>query len=284
VETLHARGLVTMAGMFGRLTAHYAAAPSPFAFVVVDEAQDMGVAELRFLAALGRTRPDGLFFAGDLGQRIFRQPFSWVGLGVDIRGRSFALPINYRTSHQIRRLADRLLPAVLADADGFEEVRASTVSSFSGPPPQIIVAPDAEAEIVAVAGWLRGLAHDVSPQEIGVFVRSTAELPRARAALEAAGLAASELTDSVEPKPGAVSIGPMHLAKGLEFKAVAVMACDESVVPLQSRVEAVGATADLDDLYTTERHLLYVACTRAREHLLVSGVAPGSAYLEDLRE
>ena len=81
----------------------------PFDFAVVDEAQDLGVAHLRFFAGLGRHRPEALFFAGDLGQRIFQQPFSWLALGVDIRGRSKSLRVNYRTSHQIRAQADRLL-------------------------------------------------------------------------------------------------------------------------------------------------------------------------------
>ena len=93
----------------------------PFDFVVVDEAQDISVAQLRFLAALGGGRPNSLFFAGDLGQRIFQQPFSWKALGVDIRGRSRTLRINYRTSHQIRMQADRLLGPELSDVDGNTE-------------------------------------------------------------------------------------------------------------------------------------------------------------------
>ena len=80
-----------------------------FDHVVVDEAQDVSVAQLRFLAAVAGPRPNGLFFAGDLGQRIFQTPFSWKSVGVDIRGRSRTLTINYRTSHQIRSQADRLL-------------------------------------------------------------------------------------------------------------------------------------------------------------------------------
>ncbi len=74
----------------------------------------------------------------------------------------------------------------------------------------------------------------------------------------------------------------MHRAKGLEFRAVAVMACDDEVVPLQVRIEGVADEADLEDVYNTERHLLYVACTRARDQLLVTGVAPASEFLEDL--
>jgi ATP-dependent exoDNAse (exonuclease V) beta subunit len=87
----------------------------PFEFAVVDEAQDVSVQQLRFLAALGAGRPNGLFFAGDLGQRIFQQPFSWKALGVDVRGRSSTLRINYRTSHQIRKQADRLLGSEISD-------------------------------------------------------------------------------------------------------------------------------------------------------------------------
>ena len=78
----------------------------PFEFCVVDEAQDIGVAELRFPGCPRRRAPGCLFFAGDLGQRIFQTPFSWRALGVDIRGRSHTLRVNYRTSHQ--RAASRL--------------------------------------------------------------------------------------------------------------------------------------------------------------------------------
>jgi hypothetical protein len=92
------RSAVTWADLFGRVAESIAAGGRPpFDFAVVDEAQDVGVAELRFLAALVNARPDGLFFAGDRGQRIFQQPFSWLSLGVDVRGRSHTLRINYRT-------------------------------------------------------------------------------------------------------------------------------------------------------------------------------------------
>lgn len=74
----------------------------------------------------------------------------------------------------------------------------------------------------------------------------------------------------------------MHLAKGLEFRAVAVMACDDEVVPLQQRIGMVTDDADLEEVYNTERHLLYVACTRARDQLMVSGVEPVSEFLDDL--
>jgi superfamily I DNA/RNA helicase len=79
------------------------------------------------------------------------------------------------------------------------------------------------------------------------------------------------------------SIATMHLAKGLESRAVAVMACNDEVIPQQKRIEAVADDSDLEEVYNTERHLLYVACTRARDHLLITSVAPASEFLDDMR-
>lgn len=75
----------------------------------------------------------------------------------------------------------------------------------------------------------------------------------------------------------------MHAAKGLEFRAVGVVACDGDVIPSQDRIEARTDDADLEEVYNTERHLLYVACTRARDYLLVTGAYPGSEFLDDLQ-
>lgn len=89
------RGFVTEAGVFRAVAEHYAGkAQKPFHFIVVDEAQDLGVTELRFLAAIAPGTPNALFFVGDLGQRIFQQPFSWKALGINVQGRSTTLKVN----------------------------------------------------------------------------------------------------------------------------------------------------------------------------------------------
>jgi superfamily I DNA/RNA helicase len=282
---LATRGLTTESAMFQALADAQARRAAPaFDAAVIDEAQDISVAELRFLAALGGNRPNALFFAGDLGQRIFQQPFSWKALGVDVRGRSKTLRVNYRTSHQIREQADRLLGPEVVDADGHREDRRHTVSVFNGPPPDIETFATESDERAGVSAWLTRIAGDgMLPHEIGVFVRSSAEIPRATAAVEAAGLTARVLDDRVDIRSGAVNVATMHLAKGLEFRAVIVMACDDDVLPLQSRIEAVGDDGDLQEVYDTERQLLYVACTRARDRLFVSGVEPASEFLDDVK-
>lgn len=284
-SALAARSLITLAEMFTNLAIRLAESKNqPFDFCVVDEAQDINVAQLRFLAALGGTKPNSLFFAGDLGQRIFQQPFSWKTLGVDIRGRSRTLRINYRTSHQIRMQADRLLGPELSDVDGNSEERKGTTSVFNGPPPVIKALNSPEDEMECVASWLdERITEGLKPHEIGVFVRSSAELDRALSAVKHAGLNCKVLDEHVETVVDHVSVCTMHLAKGLEFRAVVVMACDDEVIPLQERIELITDDADLQEVYDTERHLLYVACTRARDHLLVTSGDMPSEFLDDLR-
>ena len=284
LQRVAASGLITHASMFTRLARAMAKRASPvFDFIVIDEAQDVSVAQLRFLAAVAGQRPNGLFFAGDLGQRIFQTPFSWKSVGVDVRGRSRSLSINYRTSHQIRAQADRLLGPEVADVDGNVETRKGTISVFNGPAPVVKGFKSEKAEAAAVGDWLKDcLGRGVPPQEMAIFVRSDAQISRAREAADHAGLPFVVLDEKVENSQAAASISIMHLAKGLEFRVVAVMACDDEVIPLQDRIESVSENSDLEEVYNTERHLLYVACTRARDQLFVSGMEPTSEFLQDL--
>jgi superfamily I DNA/RNA helicase len=126
-------------------------------------------------------------------------------------------------------------------------------------------------------------AEGVTPQEMAVFVRSADQMTRARAAVAEVGLSGRELDERVETASGSVSVGTMHLAKGLEFRAVVVMACDDEVLPVKERLEAVTDESDLQEVYDSERHLLSVACTCARDYLLITAAAPGSEFLGDLR-
>lgn len=288
-SSLREKGFITTSGLFSALVNALKARSNPlFDFAVVDEAQDIGIAHLRFLAALaggeGAIRPNALFFAGDLGQRIFQQPFSWKSLGVDVRGRSRTLRVNYRTSHQIRSQADRLLGPVVSDVDGNSENRSDTVSVFNGPPPSIRTLMSVEEESTFVGQWLAEcVMSGIQPHEIGVFVRSEAQIARAVDAVRLAGLPYQILDEHVAMEHDHASVSTMHLAKGLEFRVVAVMACDDDVIPLQERIETVGDDGDLQEAYDTERQLLYVACTRARDRLLVTGTTPSSEFLDDLQ-
>ena len=237
---------------------------------IIDEAQDLSVSQLKFFAALGNSGPESLFFAGDIGQRIFQHPFSWLSQGIDIRGRSNTLKVNYRTSHQIRNQADLLLDPELQDPDGIKESRRQTISVFNGPNPVVKICDSSDSEIQAVRQWLFHQKElGIKSSEIALVVRSSEQVPRAATVLE-----------NQEFKPKIVL---MHDAKGLEFRSVAIIACDEDAIPLQSRIESASDMHELNTLLENERHLLYVAATRAREHLLITAQSPGSEFLSDLR-
>ena len=161
-------------------------------------------AELRFFAALAPTKADGLFLAGDVGQRIFQHPFSWASLGVDVRGRSHTLKVCYRTSQQIRRAADRLLPTILRDTDGLEDERRGIISVFDGPAPEVKTFASVAAEAASVRQTVETwLGDGIAAHEIGLFVRTPQLVARARAAIS--GLAGAERDDhrAHEPRQGA---------------------------------------------------------------------------------
>lgn len=284
-EELDNKGLITEAGLFNHLSRQLAGrAHPPFEFVVVDEAQDISLPQLRFFAAFGAQVPNRLFFTGDIAQRIFRSPYSWKAAGIDLRGRSKTLKVNYRTSHQIRVQADRLLNHEVIDGDGNVESRKQTISVFQGPVPTIEGFADPESEVVRVVAWIKDLIlQGVQPHEIALIIRNTDQIPRAHEACLDSGLPFVVLDDQANPVQGKLSVVTMHLAKGMEFRAVAVMACDAEVIPSPERLELATDPADLEEIFNTERHLLYVACTRARDFLLVTCGGEPSEFLADLQ-
>ena len=121
---------------------------------------------------------------------------------------------------------------------------------FNGPAPEVRTFDSTEDETKAIAEWLRARQGEgYAPHAIGVFVRSLEQIERALSAVQAAGMRAVQLDDGAGGVSGSVAVGTMHLAKGLEFRAVAVAACDDEVIPLQTRIERVGDDADLEEVY-----------------------------------
>ena len=236
----------------------------PFSHAVIDEAQDISVPELLLLGRVLGEAENGLFFAGDIGQRIFRAPFPWAATGVEIRGRSRSLKVNYRTSHQIRRYSDELLPETLVEPDGTEDNRLGVTSVFEGSAPEIRACSSREEEVTALQVWIDALfKQGFQASEVMILVRT------------------DDLVSSIAPKV-TVPVMTMHEAKGAEYRAVAVVGLDQDVVPLEDRLLMARDEAQVDEIMNTERHLLYVAATRARDRLWLSGVSPVSEFLQDL--
>jgi len=251
-----------------------------FDHVVADECQDFGPSELRLLRALAPEGPNDLTLTGDAGQRIYQPRFAWSAAGIHLRGRARTLRVNYRTTEQIRRFADRMRQDEAGDDEPLAAGRPA-ISLLHGPRPDICRCRTIAEEIERVGQWMADrLAEGYRPEDLAVFARTRSVLSeRGRAAVEAAGAVALELREDQEPTPGHVSLATMHRAKGLEFRAVAAVGCEARFVPLRAHLRTVTETADREAFLARERHLLYVACTRARERLLVTCCGAPSPFL-----
>ena len=211
---------------------------------------------------------------------IYRYPFSWLSVGIDVRGRSQRLKVNYRTSEQIQRFADSLVGERLVDVDEPAGDR-STLSPLKGPEPEIVGGKGSEAEREALRNWIKALLDGgFAPDEIAIFARTKALIERqVTPVAESLGLKQALLSTDTGAAQGAVNVGTLHAAKGLEFRAVAVIGCDEGTIPLKPALDAEYEEEAKAIALAREQQLLYVGCTRARERLLVTYAHTPSRFL-----
>jgi superfamily I DNA/RNA helicase len=248
--------------------------------VVVDAAQDLHPAQWRLLRAVVPASSDDLFIAADPHQRIYDSRVSLASLRINVRGRSRRLSMNYRTTQEILAWAVPLLgPDPATGLDGEVDSLLGYRSPMHGLPPHMRVATSRAEEFGLLAervgAWL---GAGIEPHAIGVAARSASLAREAREKLQADGIPTTSLSGKVSAQ--AVRVGTMHGMKGLEFQAVAVIGVEQGEVPAPEAVtpadeDAVSHAQDLQ----RERCVLFVACTRARDHLYVSCAGQPSTFL-----
>lgn len=246
-----------------------AAQVKPYDHVLVDEAQDLHSGQWRMLRAAVHPGVDDLFIAGDTHQRIYDHRVSLSSLGIEIRGRSRQLRLNYRTTHEILRWSLELLVGeTFDDLDDGEDTLAGYRSVTHGGVPEVAGwaarGAELEAVVAAVERWLK---DDLPPQSIGVCARTGAVVQQIKQALARARLPVA----GEGGRSDGIRVETMHGMKGLEFRAVAMVDISATSVPQSAAVtpERVDPLRYRQDLQR-ERCLLYVAATRAREQLRVS--------------
>jgi hypothetical protein len=252
-----------------------------FRHVIVDEGQDLHPAQWRLLCAAVPSGPDDMFIAADPHQRIYDNRVSLTSLGIAIRGRSRRLTVNYRTTQEILAWAVPLLgSATVTGLDGEADTLLGYRSPMHGPCPELYAATSRDDELAALARRIRSWRDSgVEAHAIGVAARSSAIANPAREALKAAGIPTLALTTQSTRR--AVRVGTMHRMKGLEFQAVAVIGVEQGTVPAWSAITPADEDPVAHDQdIQRERCVLFVACTRARDHLYVSFAGEPSVFLD----
>jgi len=283
---MNRKGEMEYSALCGRLSEHLNAGhlPSPYDAVIVDEVQDLKPQELKLIAALAganeKKAVDRLTVVGDAGQRIYPGNFSLRSLGIDVRGRSHILRLNYRTTEQIRRFADNVLGYESDDLDGGLESRRGVRSLFRGPQPSLNGFSDRFEQIGFVVKKIKELLNSGrAADEIAIFARQAYLLNSIEKALRAEGMPTFRLSKETEPESPSINLGTMHRAKGLEFKVVFVIDADDKQLPL---VKALAEATDAqlrNDVLDRERQLLYVSATRARDELFICWSGEPSRFL-----
>ena len=286
--------------------------PRKYAHVVVDEGQDFSTPAYRVIRALVDEGDNDIFIVGDAQQRIYGHIAVLSKCGIRIQGRARKLRINYRTTEQIRSAADSIFRSSGADVadsvfaavhgiedaspattfddlDGGESPTGDSRSLMSGPVPEALRFASQSDEMDAVREWIYGLcgtAEDavsdesdggrVDPRNVCVVARSRYCIDQWYKTLDD-GLPYGVYRldrDAENRQRQGIRIATMHRVKGLEFDYVVVVDVNDGVCPPKPALQSAGADpAALNDIYREERSLIYVAMTRAKKGVLLTGVS-----------
>lgn len=274
----------------------------PYAAVVVDEAQDMGPQAFRLIRAIA---PDGekggknsIFIVGDAHQRIYQRRASLSSCGIEVRGRSRRLRLNYRTSENIRRWAVSVLDGVeVDDLDDGLETETGYKSLFSGVEPEFVSASDRDDEARLIFDRFAALKNaalatdqqndhtaNLPEPSACVLMRTNKEVDAMGERLRKLGLETVRLRDNQADDalaPG-LRFATMHRSKGLEFDWIFIAGAEEGSLPPRAALAAAVDAATRREIIDLERSLVHVAATRAKSFLHVSWVGKPASVLKGL--
>ncbi|RDI24042.1 UvrD-like helicase family protein [Rhodococcus sp. AG1013] len=272
---MRSQGLMTFTQLASQAAAMLVADPAlrdqiGYRHAVIDEAQDLHPAHWKLLRALIAPATDDLFIVGDAHQRIYGRPAPLSRYGIETRGRSRRLTVNYRTSREILQWCLQVVDQDVDDLDLASDTLAGARSVFGGPDPeteQFKSQGDEDKGIAAqINEWIK---EGIAPSDVAVFAFDNKAVGEIAESLEASGIGSVVVTDkSDEDKLGdAVRVMTMHRAKGLEFRAVMLARLGADSFPPYYVQKMTGPARELEE--SKLRNVLYVAGSRARERLAV---------------
>ncbi len=258
----------------------------PYSSVIVDEAQDLRPQAFRLIRSLAAEGKNDLFITGDCHQRIYGSKIVLGRCGVNIRGRSKKLRLNYRTTEQTRAWAARLLEGrSIDDLDGGTDDNRNIQSLTSGPDPLVRNFETQEEQSEAVVEYLQALEQKGTDlRDVCIVARTIRLRDAAKDALEEAGIDAALIeADGDDRHLDGVRLATMHRVKGLEFERVVVVSANDGILPLSKAMVTAADGSEREATETKERALVYVAASRAKQELLVLSYGQPSRFVSQER-
>ena len=252
--------------------------------IVVDEAQDLDVASFTLLRALvGEPHANDLFIVGDPHQRIYGKPVVLSRCGIEIRGRSRKLRINYRTTEETRAWATAVLHGLdFDDLDGGTDPTTDYRSLLHGDVPLIKGFEDPAEEQRFLADTLRQLQQEQgSLAATCVTARTNSGVEKLNTVLQQAGFSTRVINkdESDDPSDPALRLATMHRVKGLEFDQMFLPGLDQSQMPYRYELDQRPDQVSRELFEQQERSLLHVAATRAKKRVVVTYSCKPSSFL-----
>ncbi len=267
-----------------RLLIEKTSSETRYRHVIVDEGQDLSANAFRLLRSIaGEEHENDIFIVGDAHQRIYKNKAALSKCGINIRGRSSVLRINYRTTEEIRKAAFALLNGIsFDDLDDSFDTGDRCQSLTHGSVPEIIATANANEEFEAILAKIKGLIDGgVSAKNICVVVRTHKLLDDYIAHFTSSGIRCYEIKGNKADDRGldGIRVATMHRVKGLEFQYVFVVAANNRIIPLASAIDHTDSVSEQETM-TAEKCLLYVALTRAQKGAYISGYGKMSEFLQ----
>lgn len=251
--------------------------------VIVDEAQDFSTNAFRLLRAIvGEQHKNDMFIVGDAHQRIYKNKVVLSRCGINIRGRSSYLIINYRTTEETRKYAFGLLKGIPFDDLDTDYDHGRVCQSLTHGVPPIV------KNFNSLTEELNYLINEIKRlQSTGIDLRNICIVARTRKLLDdyikgllERGIKTYEIKRSRidERSYDGVRMATMHRIKGLEFEYVFVVAVNKRIVPLYSAINTTDTVAKEESL-TAEKCLMYVALTRAQKTAYITSYGQQSEII-----
>lgn len=251
--------------------------------VIVDEGQDLSMNGFRLLRAItGDEHDNDIFIVGDAHQRIYKNKAVLSKCGINVRGRSSILRINYRTTEEIRKSAFALLNGIsFDDLDDDYDTGDRCQSLTHGKAPQVLRFNNANEEFDAVLKEIKSLIDSgVSAKNICVVARTHKLLDDYISQFTSNGLRCYEIRGNKADDRGldGIRVATMHRVKGLEFQYIFIVAANKRIIPLASAIDHTDSVSEQETM-TAEKCLLYVALTRAQKGAYISSYGQISEFL-----